>query len=253
MRRWETSLSGKAQVKARGESSPSAPSPLDLERGPVTPGAEGAVRVQGLRRLLLPTRARFGGASLVVALVASGAGLADSVSAQAADTESARAVAGLPEGQTAFAELGPEQLRAQSEGIVNGVEAASKRIAKQTRKASEEGDVVKTLCLDDKRQQMETAQSTIRDRQSSLLDALTAGGLDSARHHYSLVVVLGERVAVLVEEATQCVGEETSLTDDDTGGQLLLVIEEGLPDIQPDVVNLTPIVSITPSVNSAVD
>ncbi len=131
--------------------------------------------------------------------------------------------------------------------------AIGERIKSQLRDARDAGDVVRALCLDDKRSEVEAAQSSIAERRDRVLEANAAGAVQAARHHYSLVMVLSDRVAALGDEAGQCLGEETSLTSDGEDGELAVSIDNILPDVQSDVVNLAPVVLVTPSVNSAVD
>jgi len=115
--------------------------------------------------------------------------------------------------------------------------------------AKDKRDVVKVLCLDDKSGQVDAAFRTTEERVDSLAIAAKHGADQRARHEYLMVVTLKERVAVLMSQANQCLGEEAGFTGD---AVLNVEIEANLPRVIAEVVPFSPVLFVPVSLNSGV-
>lgn len=115
-------------------------------------------------------------------------------------------------------------------------------------KARAARDVVKTLCLTDKLNQMEVATRTARDRVSSLAAAVQSNDTDRSRHETIIVLALRDRVEQLAKEANQCIGEEAGFIGQ---SDLDVEIDPNIPKNDPDQLGADPgIVDIPPDLSS---
>lgn len=146
-------------------------------------------------------------------------------------------------------QLSPEQLREQGLAAVGGIEVSAKSVRAMATAAKDKRDVVKVLCLDDKTSQVGAALNTAQERGDALQVALDASAIERARHEYVMLMTLQDRVATLMNEANQCIGEETGFSGD---AELTVEIEPNLPQVQADVVGFVTVVAIPPSLSSAV-
>jgi hypothetical protein len=113
-----------------------------------------------------------------------------------------------------------------------------------TAAAKDSRDVVKVLCLEDKSSQVGIALKAAVDREASLRAATAAGSGDRARHEFTLLMVLKERVDVLISEANQCIGEETGFTGE---SELTVEVDPNLPEVEAETVSIAPVVVVEPS------
>lgn len=146
--------------------------------------------------------------------------------------------------------MSPEEMRTQSVAALNSIEAVSATVQAMLTAARDQRDVVRVLCLDDKQNQISVALSTARDRSTAMTDALSRGATERAQHEFTLLMVLKERVDVLVGEANQCVGEEVGFTGD---SEVEVQVDPNLPDTEPGLVDVIPIVAIPPGPSSPID
>lgn len=154
----------------------------------------------------------------------------------------------IPDAET----LAPGQLTGLADQYIQGMKATEVELQGVYAKAKEEKDLVKTLCLNDKVGQVTMAVATAEDRRGALAEALENGGTERARHEFTLIGVLTERVAALAEEANQCIGEETTFTEDNQS-TLDLKVEGSLPNVNGETVELPPPAAVAPAVKSPVD
>lgn len=155
-----------------------------------------------------------------------------------------------PEGDSAAdVTLTPTELRAQGLSAVAAVEASAQQVRAMAAVAKDKRDVVKVLCLEDKTTQVSAAFTTSQERVDALEVALDASALERARHEYVMLMTLRDRVVTLMNEANQCIGEETGFTGD---AELTVEIDPNLPQVQADIVGFVAIVAIPPSLSSAV-
>jgi len=143
-------------------------------------------------------------------------------------------------------QLTPAQMVAAAKALLPAMDKSAAVVRRQLTLAREQKDVVKSLCLNDKLNQIDLAIRTATDRVSGLEAAASASDVERSRHQYTVVLVLNERVNTLVSEANQCIGEETGFV----GESIVTVQVEGVPDVDPSehptvtVVNQPPVVTI---------
>jgi hypothetical protein len=113
-------------------------------------------------------------------------------------------------------ELTPEQMVAEAKKAQPQMDQESSSVRLQLEHARAARDVVKTLCLNDKLNQIDVAVRSAADHVSSLELAAGRKDTDRARHDYAVVQVLRDRVKGLVIEANQCIGEETGFVGEST-------------------------------------
>lgn len=106
------------------------------------------------------------------------------------------------------AQLSPAEELAAADKLIPQMEQAANGIRRQLEKARADRDVVKTLCLNDKLSQIDTAIRSARDRRSALQAA--QNDAETAHHEFTILTVLGQRAQQLTAEANQCIGEELS-------------------------------------------
>lgn len=167
--------------------------------------------------------------------------------AQAAGTPGDTSLVG--DASAAEVKLSPAELREQGQQALASIEASSKTVKTMATSARDKRDVVKLLCLEDKTSQVGAALDTAQERIQALMAALDTSALERARHEYVMLMTLEERVVTLMNEANQCIGEETGFSGD---AELSVEIDPNLPEVQADVVGFVAVVAIPPSLSSAV-
>lgn len=105
----------------------------------------------------------------------------------------------------------PEQLLADAQASLDKMEASADNIARALRSAREEKDVVMTLCLDDKLNQMNVAARSAADRVASIEAAVASGNAKRAAHDDAVLGALALRGNELSAEANQCIGEDSGV------------------------------------------
>lgn len=143
-----------------------------------------------------------------------------------------------------------DQIKTKAKTIVGRVSSVEDQIRAMLETAQDQRDVVRVLCLADKNNQVGLALGTARDRNASLLAALTRGSEARARHEFRLLSVVSERVEFLVAEANQCLGEEAGPFGDST---LVVDVDPNLPAADPAEVTTPPIGAVVPLVPSPTD
>jgi hypothetical protein len=191
---------------------------------------------------------------LVVALLLAGAGaLAESAFAQGVGSTGASAEQEVdlsPPGEDIAAEdstnLSPAERVTKGKLFVAMIGTSADTIKRQLGNAKEDRDVVRVLCLNDKLNQVDVARSSAEDRLTALTTAAERGDADRARHEYTVLEVLHDRVKVLVNESNQCVGEETGFIGE---AEVSVSIDPNLPDADtgfgPDPFALPPLPNIS--------
>jgi hypothetical protein len=200
----------------------------------------------------LKRRAHLAGwASLLVALGAEAQdsdAVAQNVSPATSDS-AAQSNSVVGEDSAADVNLGPAELRARGLEAVTSIEASSKAVRAMATAAKDKRDVVKVLCLEDKTTQVKAALGTAEERVEALKVAVDSAALERAKHEYVMLMTLKDRVTTLMNEANQCIGEETGFSGD---AELSVEIDPNLPQVQADVVGFVAVVAIPPSLSSAV-
>lgn len=154
--------------------------------------------------------------------------------------------ANVPPG--AEANLPPSQQLVVGRQSYERMEQALLQVRASLEQARSARDVVKTLCLTDKVNQMQVAIRTAKDRVASLGAAVEASDPDRSRHEFMIVLVLRDRVDQLAKEANQCIGEEAGFIGQ---SELRLEIDPNIPDNNPDQLGADPgLIDIPPDLSS---
>ncbi len=146
--------------------------------------------------------------------------------------------------------VSPEVMKQQAAKIIARIDTVDDLVVTMWQAAKQDGNVVRWLCLTDKSNQVGLALGTAKDRQTSMLAALARNSQRRARHEYRLLLVLGESVELLSAEANQCLGGEAGLVGESS---LTVQVDPNLPEADPDVIPIAPIVVIVPLVASSTD
>jgi hypothetical protein len=124
--------------------------------------------------------------------------------------------------------LSPQEELGQSESFVARMDGSRTTVRQALEKARLQRDVVKTLCLNDKLNQLDVALRSARERHQSLQAAVQRSDADLAQHEFTIMSVLRQRAEQLSAEANQCIGQEASFVGESA---LSSTIE---PGIAPD-------------------
>ena len=152
-----------------------------------------------LHSLRLIDRQRLGGGGMVAHAPPSGGQLRVLGRLQRSDV--ARLPGPAPKGAAMHSQAPTKQLVANIEAMVSAVQL-------DLRQARAERDVVTTLCLSDKVQQLEVAMTAAADGMQRLERMVAAGNHDAAKHETTVLAVLQKRAAAIRDESRQCVGRE---------------------------------------------
>jgi len=163
--------------------------------------------------------------------------------AYAQETEGAAA---SPPPATEPNQMTPQQMAAAAKALLPAMDKAAAVIRRELTMAREKKDVVKALCLNDKLNQVDLASRTATDRVAGLEAAAAANDVERARHQYTVVLVLNERVGTLGSEANQCIGEETGFV----GESAVTVEVTNVPDVDPSEQPTPQLVSQPPVVSA---
>src|SRR4051812_12637314 len=107
-------------------------------------------------------------------------------------------------GQEPAAEHGAERSRAD----LAAIDLCRDRIYRDYAAAREQRDIVKSLCLDDKLNQMDMALRTAGEHLHALEQAARTGDRDAANHERTLLGVLRDRAHVVDQEARACMDKK---------------------------------------------
>jgi hypothetical protein len=143
--------------------------------------------------------------------------------------------------------LSPQDMLGRVRGYIPEMEQQRGAVAQQLTQAKNKKDIVKSLCLDDKVKQMKLATDTAKDRVVDLNSAVSQNDADRAKHEFTVVQVLRERVQTLVAEAQQCIGEETGFIGNT---DVEMTIDPAVPDADPSDFPEDPLVSEPPVLSS---
>lgn len=167
-------------------------------------------------------RQRFIGftAVAVVAAVAFGVVAAD-----------AQGVKPMPEVPTPGAirnvNLTPQEELTQTESFLVRMDASRTGVRRMLEGARAQRDVVKTLCLNDKLNQIDVAVRSARERREQLQAAVQRQDADLANHEFNILSVLRQRTDQLTAEANQCIGQDTGFVGDNV---VTATVDPGIPD-----------------------
>jgi len=126
--------------------------------------------------------------------------------------------------------LSPAEQLAQSETFISRMEGARMSVRRQLETARSQRDVVKTLCLNDKLNQIDVAIRSARERRQGLELAANRRDADLANHEFTILTVLRQRSEQLTAEANQCIGQEAGFIGDSA---VTSTIDPNLPEEDP--------------------
>jgi len=147
------------------------------------------------------------------------------------------------------ANLSPKEQLVQADAALARMSVTATNVRHLLEQARASRDVVKTLCLNDKLNQVDVAARSARDRRNSLEQASQRNDADLANHEFTILTVLRQRVEQLSAEANQCIGEEAVLFGET---KIVTTIDPNLPHEDPSSYPDNPIVSIPPPCASCI-
>ena len=102
---------------------------------------------------------------------------------------------------------------------------------------------MKSLCLNDKLNQIDLATRTATDRVSGLEAGVAANDAERVKHQYTVILVLKERVTALVSESNQCIGEDVGFVGE---SNVTMEIDSDIPEVDPTSFPNDPVISQPP-------
>jgi len=180
---------------------------------------------------------RIGGGLVVCALFSAIYGIAD------AQTAKGNVGADTSVGMQRQVNLTPQEQLAQADAFVAQMGITGSGVRRMLEQARAQRDVVKTLCLNDKLNQIDVATRSAQDRRTQLEQASMRRDADLANHEFTILTVLRQRVEQLRAEANQCIGEESVLFGET---KVVTTIDQNLPHEDPSSYPDNPIVSVPP-------
>ncbi|HVY49537.1 MAG TPA: hypothetical protein VHB21_26775, partial [Minicystis sp.] len=177
------------------------------------------LRISGgtMRRLQL-----FGISALaLLAFVASGG---------VADAQAPQGQADAQLGMSKQVNLSPNDELTQSEAFLTRMDGARTGVRRQLESARSARDVVKTLCLNDKLNQIDVAIRSARERRQALETAAQRHDTDLATHEFTILTVLRQRTEQLTAEANQCIGSDTGFFP---ASEVTATVDPNLPQEDP--------------------
>jgi hypothetical protein len=164
-------------------------------------------------------------------------------------------VGGLAQGQAPDASvgmskqvnLGPQEQLAQSDGFLARMDGSRQAVRRQLETARANRDVVKTLCLNDKLNQIDVALRSARERRAALESAATRRDGDLANHEFTIMTVLRQRSEQLTAEANQCIGQEAGFFPT---SEVTSTVDPNLPQEDPSKYTNTVVIIEPPACSS---
>jgi hypothetical protein len=142
-------------------------------------------------------------------------------------------------------DLPPEQQLSLAHQYVGRMDQSTTTVRTSLEQARAARDVVKTLCLNDKLNQIDVAVRSGKDRAATLQSAVSGHDKDRARHEFMILQVLKDRVDQLGKEANQCIGEEAGFIGE---SQVSLQVDPNIPDNNVDQLGSDPEIISEPPV-----
>ena len=185
---------------------------------------------------------RFGWAISVCALLSAVYGVADAQTVKPNPPPGDTSV-----GMQRQVNLSPQEQLAQADALVARMGVTGASVRRMLEQARSQRDVVKTLCLNDKLNQIDVAIRSAQDRRGALEQASLRKDPELASHEFTILTVLRQRVEQLHAEANQCIGEEAVLFGET---KITTTIDPNLPRDDPSSYPDNPIISIPPVIAS---
>jgi len=109
--------------------------------------------------------------------------------------------------------LTPAKMISQGDTVVASGSKLSQTVSGLLRQATEDADMMRVTCLNDKLTQIDGNLRTAMQHVRSLRQATDAG---VRQHEHTMVMVVGQKLDVLGQQASQCVGQDLFATGDTT-------------------------------------
>lgn len=97
---------------------------------------------------------------------------------------------------------------------------------KQLQSSRLQHDVAKSLCLNDKLNQIDVAMRSAHDRKSELQVAVERGDTEMVTHEFAIISILDQRTKQFISEASQCIGNDGGFVGEIT---IKSVIDPSIP------------------------
>lgn len=146
--------------------------------------------------------------------------------------------------------LSPAEMRAQADAFVARMDGARGIVRRMLETARAQRDVVKTLCLTDKLNQLDVAIRSSRERKQSLDAAVVRSDADLSAHEFTILSVLRHRTDQLTAEANQCIGTTESYIGEKA--EVTVQIESNMPQEDPSQYPVTSVIVQPPTCASCV-
>jgi len=114
--------------------------------------------------------------------------------------------------------------------FLNRMESIRNSVRRDLEDARQQRDVVKTLCLNDKLNQIDVALRSATERKRTLELAVKRGDQDLSNHEFTILSVLHQRAQQLDAEAKQCIGKEVGFVGESS---VTMEVDPGLPEEDP--------------------
>jgi len=145
--------------------------------------------------------------------------------------------------------LSPEEQLSQADSFVARMGVSGSTVRRLLEQARAQRDVVKTLCLNDKLNQIDVATRSAQDRRTALEQASLRKDTEVAHHEFTILTVLRQRVEQISAEANQCIGEEAGFIGET---KITTTVDPNLPTEDPSGYPDNPIISVPPVCASCV-
>lgn len=146
--------------------------------------------------------------------------------------------------------LSPAEMRVQADAFVARMDGARGIVRRMLETARAQRDVVKTLCLTDKLNQLDVAIRSSRERKQSLDAAVVRSDADLSAHEFTILSVLRQRTDQLTAEANQCIGTTESYIGEKA--EVTVQIESNMPQEDPSQYPVTSVIVQPPTCASCI-
>lgn len=133
-------------------------------------------------------------------------------------------------GMTKQVNLSPQEELQQGDSFLGRMESSRSNVRRMLETARAQRDVVKTLCLNDKLNQIDVSIRAGQERRQALEAAANRRDGDLSNHEFTILTVLRQRVEQLSAEANQCIGQEAGFIGESA---VTAQIDPNLPQEDP--------------------
>jgi hypothetical protein len=141
----------------------------------------------------------------VTALIALGAG---ALYAQDAPDPAPDDPTVTTDGQEKVANLSPEDMVAEAENLIRGMQTLLKKVVGLQQVARKQKDVIKLNCVNDKLLQIKQLMNIAEGATTNMHEAIAQDDDPARYHEFGKIVIASQQVNALAGEAETCIGEE---------------------------------------------